>query len=221
MGSIDLGLSCRNGGKAGLVAIGSILAAATIAAACGSRASALTGEEAIRNARVERGRYLVTVGGCNDCHTPLKPGPRGPEPDMDRMLSGHPETFPITQLPSAGGQQWMMTAAATGTAFAGPWGVSFTANLTPDTNTGIGIWTEEMFIKTLRTGKHWGVSRDILPPMPWFNYREMTDDDLKAVYTFLRSIKPITNHVPGPLAPPAPAQTASTEPSAPSPSANE
>lgn len=77
-----------------------------------------------------------------------------------------------------------MTAAATGTAFAGPWGVSFTANLTPDRNTGLGIWTEEMFIKTLRTGKHWGVSRDILPPMPWFNYGEMSDEDLKAVFRY-------------------------------------
>jgi hypothetical protein len=222
MRNLYVRLSRRNGGAigAGRITVGSILAAATIASACSTPASGLTGEDAIENARVERGRYLVTVGGFNDCHTPLKLGPRGPEPDMDRMLSGHPETFPITQLPSAGGQQWMMTAAATGTAFAGPWGVSFTANLTPDTNTGIGIWTEEMFIKTLRTGKHWGVSRDILPPMPWFNYREMTDDDLKAVFAFLRSIKPITNHVPEPLPPPA-AQTASTEAPALSRSANE
>ena len=105
----------------------------------------------------------------------------------------------------------MMTAAATGTAFAGPWGVSFTANLTPDRNTGLGIWTEEMFIKTLRTGKHWGVSRDILPPMPWFNYREMNDDDLKAVFAYLRSIRPVANHVPEPLPPPS-VQTASSGP---------
>jgi mono/diheme cytochrome c family protein len=158
--------------------------------------------------RVERGQYLVTVGRCNDCHTPLKMGPKGPEPDMDRMLSGHPETFPIAQAPAPSSQQWMMIGAATGTAFAGPWGVSFTANLTPDTNTGLGIWTEEMFIKTLRTGKHWGVSRDILPPMPWFNYGQMSDDDLKAVFAYLRSIKPVTNHVPEPLPPPAAQQVA-------------
>src|SRR5580765_355411 len=44
---------------------------------------------------VKRGEYLVTVGGCNDCHTPLKMGPQGPEPDMSRMLSGHPDSFPI------------------------------------------------------------------------------------------------------------------------------
>jgi len=150
--------------------------------------------------RIERGRYLVTVGGCNDCHTPLKMGPNGPEPDMDLMLSGHPETFPVP----AGNplsDRWIMTSAASGTAFSGPWGVSFTANLTPDVNTGLGIWTEDMFIKALRTGRHMGASRPILPPMPWSNFREMTDDDLKSVYAFLRSIRPIHNRVPEPLAP--------------------
>jgi hypothetical protein len=157
--------------------------------------------------RVERGRYLVTVGGCNDCHTPLKMGPKGPEPDMDRMLSGHPEGFPVTSGINPVSDRWMMTAAASGTAFSGPWGVSFTANLTPDVNTGLGIWTEDMFMKALRTGRHMGVSRPILPPMPWFNYGEMTDEDLKSVYAFLRTIRPIHNRVPEPLAP-LPAQTA-------------
>jgi mono/diheme cytochrome c family protein len=157
------------------------------------------------DAVIKRGEYLVTVGGCNDCHTPIKMGPNGPEPDMSRMLSGHPEQLEITQAPApaAGTAPWMVNIAATGTAYAGPWGVSFTANLTPDNNTGIGIWTEDIFVKTLRTGKHWGTSRRILPPMPWFNYAKMTDDDLKAVYAYLRTIKPITNHVPEPLPPAA------------------
>ena len=65
-----------------------------------------------------------------------------------------------------------------------------------------------MFIKALRTGKHMGVSRDILPPMPWFNYGKMTDEDLKSVFAYRRSIKPIHNQVPDPLPPPAPMQTA-------------
>ena len=162
-------------------------------------------------ARVERGKYLVTVGGCNDCHTPLKMGPKGPEPDMSRMLSGHPESFPIVDPAAEGAarssEKWLMTAAATGTAFAGPWGVSFTANLTPDQNTGLGIWTEDMFIRTLRTGRHMGVSRPILPPMPWFNYGLMSEDDLKAVYAYLRTIPPVHNRVPVPL-PPVAAHTA-------------
>jgi len=161
----------------------------------------------VNEAAAKRGEYLVTIGGCNDCHTPLKMGPNGPEPDMSRMLSGHPEELKIAQPPAPGQMPWLMGIAGTGTAYAGPWGVSFTANLTPDNNTGIGIWTEDMFVKTLRTGKHWGTSRPILPPMPWFNYAKMTDADLKALYAYLRTIKPIANHVPEPL-PPAGVPTA-------------
>jgi mono/diheme cytochrome c family protein len=159
------------------------------------------------SARVDRGAYLVRTMGCNDCHTPLKMGARGPEPDLTRALTGHPENMVMPPPPALPPGPWAWIGAATNTAFAGPWGVSFTANLTPDNNTGLGIWTEEMFIKTLRTGRHWGVSRPILPPMPWFNYGKMTDEDLKAVYAYLRTIPPVTNHVPEPL-PPASLPTA-------------
>ena len=176
------------------------LAAGALVAAIGT--AACTGPEAAsQTSRVERGKYLVTIGGCNDCHTPLKVGPKGPEPDMARMLSGHPESFEISTGTTPASAQWMMTAAVTGTAFSGPWGVSFAANLTPDQNTGLGIWTEDMFIRTIRTGKHMGVSRDILPPMPWPMYRNATDEDLKSIYAFLRSIRPIHNRVPTPLPP--------------------
>jgi mono/diheme cytochrome c family protein len=157
-------------------------------------------------ARIQRGEYLVTVGGCNDCHTPWKMGPKGPEPDMARMLSGHPEQMVITKPAQLSSPEWMVASAPTNTAHSGPWGVSFTANLTPDQNTGLGIWTEEMFIKALRTGRHMGASREILPPMPWFNYGRMTDEDLKAVYAYLRSIPAIHNRVPDPLPPAAPPQ---------------
>jgi mono/diheme cytochrome c family protein len=147
----------------------------------------------------KRGAYLVMVGGCNDCHTPLKMTPIGPMPDMDRMLSGHPEG----QLDPAG------TPAKTDLALSGPdltswklpFGIVYTRNLTPD-KTGLGEWTEAQFIKTLRTGRHQGEARPLLPPMPWFNYGGMTDEDLKAVWAFLRSIKPIKNTVPDPKVPP-------------------
>ena len=176
------------------------LAAGALVAAIGT--AACTGPEAAsQTSRVERGKYLVTIGGCNDCHTPLKMGPKGPEPDMARMLSGHPESFEISTGTTPASAQWMMTAAVTGTAFSGPWGVSFAANLTPDQNTGLGIWTEDMFIRTIRTGKHMGASRDILPPMPWPMYRNATDEDLKSIYAFLRSIRPVHNRVPTPLPP--------------------
>jgi mono/diheme cytochrome c family protein len=154
-------------------------------------------------AQVQRGQYLVTIGGCNDCHTPWIMGPKGPEPDKTRALSGHPANFPITQPAQAQSEKWGFTAAATNTAFSGPWGVSFAANLTPDRNTGTGIWTEEIFRNTIRNGRHWGVARPLLPPMPWFNYRQMTDEDLNAVFAYLRTLKPIHNQVPEPLPPSA------------------
>ena len=150
--------------------------------------------------RVERGAYLVKIMGCNDCHTPWKMGPQGPEPDMTRMLSGHPQQIgplPATKVP----EPFVWAGAGTNTAFSGPWGVSYAFNLTPEQNTGLGIWTEEMFIQTIRTGRHMGVSRPINPPMPWPAYRNASDEDLKSVYAYLRTIKPIVNRVPEYVAP--------------------
>ena len=149
---------------------------------------------------VERGRYLVSIMGCNDCHTPLKVGPKGPEPDLARFLSGHPEQMGSLPATTAQGP-WLWSGAATNTAFSGPWGVSYAANITPDQNTGLGIWTEDMFVKAIRTGRHMGTSREILPPMPWPAFRNASDDDLKAIYTYLRTIKSVVNHVPDPQPP--------------------
>lgn len=161
--------------------------------------------------QIEYGKYLVTIGGCNDCHTPWKMGPNGPEPDQTRLLSGHPqnEPYPIW-TPADAQRNAIMLVNGTNTAWAGPWGVSFTANLTSDTSTGLGEWQVEDFIRTLRSGKHQGQpnGRDILPPMPWFNYGKMTDDDLKAVWAYLRSIPPVKNQVPFPVPPGAPVSVA-------------
>jgi hypothetical protein len=149
------------------------------------------------SSRVERGKYLVTIVGCNDCHTPFKMTEKGPAPDMDRMLSGHPEQMKLPPVPKAQGP-WVWGGAATNTAFYGPWGVSYSANLTPDKNTGLGIWTEEMFVSAIRTGKHWGQpgARPIQPPMPWPFYSKMSDEDLKSIWAYLRTIPPIRNAVP-------------------------
>jgi mono/diheme cytochrome c family protein len=124
---------------------------------------------------------------------------------MSRALSGHPESVKMPEPPKAGQGPWLWNGAATNTAFAGPWGVSYARNLTPDNLTGIGIWSEEMFMTTIRTGRHWGVSRPILPPMPWFNYAKMTDQDLRAVYAYLRTLKPVKNQVPDAVLAPPPA----------------
>jgi mono/diheme cytochrome c family protein len=149
----------------------------------------------------ERGRYLVEVIGCSDCHTPkiLKPE-GGFDLDTSRLLSGHPEGT-VLPAPPAGKGPWIATASADLTAWSGPWGISYAFNLTPDENTGIGSWHEETFVKALRTGRHMGVARPILPPMPWQMYRNLTDDDLRAIYAYLRTIEPIRNRVPEPTPP--------------------
>ncbi|MFO0983394.1 MAG: c-type cytochrome [Planctomycetota bacterium] len=152
----------------------------------------------VARTRVQRGEYLVKIAGCHDCHTPLKMGKNGPEPDLSRMLSGHPHDLKMPAPPELGEGPWVWLGGVTNTAFAGPWGVSFAFNLTPDQLTGIGSWTESIFMNAIRTGRHWGQSRPILPPMPWPAYRNMTDEDLKSIFAYLRTIPAIDNQVPAP-----------------------
>jgi mono/diheme cytochrome c family protein len=150
--------------------------------------------------KVARGQYLVTTSGCHDCHTPWTMGPKGPHPDMTRALSGHPADFPLPPAPKPSGP-WIVSAAATNTAWSGPWGVSFTANLTPDAETGLGKWTLKNFKDTIRTGRHMGRGREILPPMPIPMYKNFSDADLEAIFAYLRTVPPLKNRVPEPLPP--------------------
>ena len=150
---------------------------------------------------VARGKYLVNTSGCHDCHTPFKMGPNGAEPDMTRMLSGHPETLAMPAAPKLPPGPWLVTAAGTNTAWSGPWGVSFTANLTPDADTGLGEWTLRNFMDTIRTGRHMGRGRAVLPPMPIPVYNNFTDADLESIYSYLRTIPAVKNRVPEPWAP--------------------
>ena len=157
-----------------------------------------------RQDNVARGKYLVTIAGCNDCHTPLKVGPNGAERDMNRMLSGHPEQLAMPPLPTLAQSPWQVIAAETFTAWSGPWGVSFTANLTPDRETGLGRWTLRNFKDTIRSGRHLGRGRLILPPMPIPMYQHMTDEDLEAIFSYLQTIPAVRNRVPEPLPSAAP-----------------
>lgn len=179
-----------------IVIIVTLILALVSLSACTEQATATPAPQKQIADQVARGKYLVTVGGCNDCHTPWKMGAKGPEPDMTRMLSGHPSNLVMEAPKKSKDDLWLWSGAATNTAFAGPWGISYARNLTPDQVSGLGIWDEAMFIKTLRTGRHMGVSRPLLPPMPWPNYAQMSDQDLKAVYAYLRSIPPVRNEVP-------------------------
>jgi len=187
--------------------VGLAVAALLVAAVAGLVIDATPGAAEGPDAAVERGRYLMVIGGCHDCHTPLEMGPNGPAPDMDRMLSGHPAEAPLEPVPTIDpAAPWNWAGYASVTAFAGPWGVSVARNLTPDDETGLGRWTEEQFVRALRTGKHQGVEdgRPILPPMPWQNVAQMTDEDLHAVWVYLRSIPAVSNAAPQSVPAPPP-----------------
>jgi hypothetical protein len=120
------------------------------------------------------------------------------------LLSGHPagSKIPPVDLKATKPGYWYLMGPDL-TAFVGPWGISYSANLTPDSTTGLGGLSEELFVKALRTGKHFGQDngRPILPPMPWEVIGRMTDEDFSAVYAYLRSIPPVNNRVPGPVPP--------------------
>lgn len=185
--------------KASQIPAGATLLALSLSAASAEPGTAT--DAAVADAEsVERGRYIVMTSACHDCHTPWIAGPNGPEPDMSRMLSGHPQSETIAE-PASLAAPWIMAMAPTNTAWSGPWGVSFTANLTPDDETGLGKWTPAMFRDTIRNGRHKGRGRPVLPPMPIPVYRNFTDEDLDAIFAYLQSVPAIKNQVPEPLPP--------------------
>jgi cytochrome c553 len=155
--------------------------------------------------QMKRGEYLVGYGGCDDCHSPKVMTPKGPQPDMARRLSGHPANAQLPAIPAGAigpnPNQWGAITNNDLTAWVGPWGTSFAANLTPDSATGLGRWTADQFVKTMRSGKHFGVGRPLLPPMPWYDIAVLTDQDIKAMFAYLKSLKPIQNQVPAPIPP--------------------
>ncbi len=162
-----------------------------------------TSAEPSKDEMVKRGKYLVAVIGCGDCHTPKKMTDQGPVPDMDRFLSGYDASQPLgnfdKNITKTG--QWVVFNGQL-TAAAGPWGVSFAANLTPDA-TGLGNWKLENFKKAIREGKYKGMdnTRPLLPPMPWQNFANLEDADLEAMFAYLQSITPIKNLVPNAMPP--------------------
>jgi mono/diheme cytochrome c family protein len=159
-------------------------------------------QDAKKQELIKRGEYLVSIGGCNDCHTPKKFTEKGMMLDETHLLSGHPANSTLPRvIPSAlKPGDWLLFSSDL-TAAVGPWGMSFSANLTPDEQTGIGLWTPDIFIKALRSGLHMGAGRPILPPMPWQMIRNMTDEDMTAVFAYLKSLPPVKNQVPAPVPP--------------------
>jgi Cytochrome c len=150
-------------------------------------------------AMVMRGKYLVNAVGCDDCHSPKRMGPNGPEIIPELRLSGFPHDAKLPPVNVSEVKKGWSLMSPDLTAAVGPWGASFAGNIT-SSESGIGNWTEENFIRALRHGKYKGLegSRDLLPPMPWFVYKNMNDKDLKAIFAFLKTTAPVENIVPAP-----------------------
>ncbi|MDE0021593.1 MAG: c-type cytochrome [Candidatus Poribacteria bacterium] len=173
-----------------------LLGAAAVAAAALWGLAHLKAQDSSK--QIARGKYLAeSVAACGHCHTPRERA----EPDMTRHLSGHPASAPAPKSAAVDliiNEGVFISISPTMTAFSGPWGVSFATNLTPDKETGLGAWTEEQFIRAMRSGKHKGdpEGRAILPPMPWKHYQSMSQQDMKDMWAYFQSLKPIRNAVP-------------------------
>ncbi len=181
-----------------------LTAMAVYALSCTNR-SKQTNEEKVSAAEkpedaVKRGEYLVSVIGCDHCHSPKRMGAKGPEIIPELMLSGYPSDRPVVKFDSKLIKEGFAMFYPDLTAAAGPWGVSFAGNLTPD-ETGIGSWTEDQFRKAITERKYKGLDgeRSLLPPMPSFN--KMSNDDIHSIFSYLKSIKAVKNMVPPPVAP--------------------
>lgn len=155
-----------------------------------------------KNDSIKRGEYLVKTIGCHDCHSPKAMTERGPQEIAELALSGFQagDSLPAmnTEALNSG---WMLMNGQL-TAFVGPWGVSYSANITSD-DTGIGTWTLEKFKIAMKEGKLKGDKngRQILPPMPWENFAKLSEEDLESMFKYLQSTKPVKNSVPPPVPP--------------------
>ncbi len=152
-----------------------------------------------KDSLIKRGNYLVSTIGCDDCHSPKKMGPNGPEIDLDRRFSGHPADAVLGKADTTVMKNGWVLFSMDLTSAVGPWGMSYAANLSSDP-TGIGNWTEEQFFSAIRKGLSKGLegNRPLLPPMPWFVYKNLSDDDLRAIFIYLKSTRPVKNIVPQP-----------------------
>lgn len=152
------------------------------------------GEPPVTKAMIAHGKYLVTAMGCGDCHSPrdshgrVIPG---------KEFSGHPADAPLPSWePALLSQHTQAPIGSTRTAFAGRFGISFAANLTPDLETGIGRLTPLALMQSWRTGRHWQEDRQGLPPMPVDVFKHLSDADVRAIHAYLMALAPVRNEVP-------------------------
>lgn len=194
-----------------LLAIGSVAACLFTLVRCSepsekNTSTAETEKAVVKEDVLDKGKYLLAIGGCNDCHTPKVMTPQGPMLDTTKIMSGHPAGSPLPEITYDATKpgNWVLISG-TLTAAVGPWGMSYAANLTPDSTTGIGSWTVENFIGAIRKGKHLGQDggRPLLPPMPWQSIAQWKDEDLTALFNYLKTLPAISNAVPAPVPPTA------------------
>jgi hypothetical protein len=155
------------------------------------------------SSQVAWGQHLVSIGGCNDCHTPKVMTNMGPVPDTAMYLAGHPANVPPPQVNRTETESKGLIITNDLSVWIGPWGISYAANLTPDA-TGTGGWSEEQFLRVFRTGKAKGIesNRLLLPPMNFIAEglnHAASDEELKAVFAYLKSVRPVNNIVPAPV----------------------
>jgi hypothetical protein len=184
--------------KKQILFIGAAIAVISIALyACNANSKKENKTSLAKEEIVKRGEYLVSISGCDDCHTPKKMGPMGPELDMERRLSGYRQELPFPKVDTSIIKQGWALVNPELTGWAGPWGASFAANITSD-ETGIGNWSYEQFKKAITQGKWKGLdnSRTLLPPMPWQALSNMHEEDVQAIFAFLKSTKPVKNIEP-------------------------
>lgn len=148
------------------------------------------------------GEHLVTIAGCNDCHTPKIMTPQGPVDDSSLLLSGHPSSLPAPDVDRKQAESKGLVITSDFTAWIGPWGITYSANLTPH-ETGTGNWSEKQFLYAIKNSISKGIpgSRSLMPPMSMMPVKHMTDDELKAIYAYLRTVKPVENNSVQPTPP--------------------
>ena len=179
----------------------------SILSACGSKVEPVLEkdpkrdeqEELYRKYNIERGKRLVELGVCTQCHTPKIKTALGYMPDKNRFLSGYAQDQELPDLPYAeimAGEAEKTFYTTDATVWVGRWGVSFAANLTPDPETGIGNWEEEDFIDIFRDGKHFGQESPRISPMPVNVYSQLGFFELRSIFMYLQTIPPVSNEVP-------------------------
>jgi len=185
--------------KVSAILVAAFAITATVISCDSKKENNATAQTISNDSLVKRGSYLVNAMGCDDCHSPKKMGAHGPEVIPETRFGGYPSGRPLAPIDTNVLKNGWAMLGPDLTNAVGPWGVSFAANISSD-ETGIGTWSEKQFFTAIREGKSKGLagSRGLLPPMPWFMYRNLNDTDLRSIFAFLKSTQPVKNIVPAP-----------------------